>query len=465
MPRKKGYNVHELGVTIKKPICQAVSKASNRPEGSYQQVNVPMKSMSVPDFKELAENPIYATPDHSSYDELEKIYWDKITDHAGIYGADVSGSITDSDVEHWNISKLGTILDCVSEDYNMSIEGVNTAYLYFGMWKTTFAWHTEDMDLYSINYLHFGEPKTWYAIPPSYGRKFEKLAEKVFEKSSDVCGAFLRHKMTLLHPKWLDDYAIPYDKITQEAGQFMITFPYGYHTGFNHGFNCAESTNFAIERWIEYGKHASICYCCPDAVRISMDAFVKRFQPSLYEAWKNGEDNSPHPEYSKNQFEEVKKDTFHKKMSFTERNPELNIAEILENPCIPIPIKTELSGSAIVSFEDEIKGINQESDDQPKSALQRFLEDTSDEDDKPKSRKRKKVDPDYDDDWYETKGHKYITKDGKFEKKQGRSPRSATKRKTLSPKAADQTPAKARKLSAPAASSTEMPDGSKSEFH
>lgn len=43
-------------------------------------------------------------------------------------------------------------------------------------------------------------------------------------------------------------------QITQEPGEFMITFPYGYHAGYNQGFNCAESTNFATKRWIEYGK-------------------------------------------------------------------------------------------------------------------------------------------------------------------------------------------------------------------
>lgn len=43
-------------------------------------------------------------------------------------------------------------------------------------------------------------------------------------------------------------------QITQEAGEFMITFPFSYHSGYNHGFNCAESTNFATKRWIEYGK-------------------------------------------------------------------------------------------------------------------------------------------------------------------------------------------------------------------
>lgn len=149
----------------------------------------------------------------------------------------------------------------MNEDYDITIDGVNTAYLYFGMWKTTFAWHTEDMDLYSINYLHFGEPKTWYSIPPKYGRKFEKLASRCFTKTYNKCSAYLRHKMSLINPILLKANNIPYNKVIQEAGHIIITFPFGYHSGFNHGFNCAESTNFAFERWIEYGKRAQQCLC------------------------------------------------------------------------------------------------------------------------------------------------------------------------------------------------------------
>ncbi|XP_010123832.1 PREDICTED: lysine-specific demethylase 4C-like, partial [Chlamydotis macqueenii] len=111
-----------------------------------------------------------------------------------------------------------------------------------------------------------------------------------FPSSSQGCDAFLRHKMTLISPSILKKYGIPFDKVTQEAGEFMITFPYGYHAGYNHGFNCAESTNFATIRWIDYGKAAKLCTCRRDMVKISMDVFVRKFQPDRYQLWKQGKD-------------------------------------------------------------------------------------------------------------------------------------------------------------------------------
>lgn len=292
VPRKKGYDLDELNVTIPSPICQVVTGK----QGLFQQINIQKKSMTVKEFAVMANSAKYCTPRHTNYDDLERKYWKNVTYVAPIYGADVNGSITDPDVKEWNINHLGTILDFVNSDYGIEIDGVNTAYLYFGMWKTTFAWHTEDMDLYSINYLHFGEPKTWYAIPPEHGKRFERTASGFFPTSAKTCQAFLRHKMTLISPQILKQYAIPINKITQKAGEIIITFPFGYHAGFNHGFNCAESTNFAAPRWVEYGKRAMQCTCSNDMVKISMDTFVKRFQPDRYELWLKGQDIGCHPE-------------------------------------------------------------------------------------------------------------------------------------------------------------------------
>ncbi|XP_007420033.1 lysine-specific demethylase 4A [Python bivittatus] len=283
-PRRWYDDIDDL--VIPAPIQQVVTGQS----GLFTQYNIQKKAMSVREFRRIANSDKYCTPRYTDFEDLERKYWKNLTFNAPIYGADVNGTLYDKHVDEWNIGHLNTILDIVENESGITIEGVNTPYLYFGMWKTSFAWHTEDMDLYSINYLHFGEPKSWYSIPPEHGKRLERLAKGFFPGSAQSCEAFLRHKMTLISPSILKKYSIPFDKVTQEAGEFMITFPYGYHAGFNHGFNCAESTNFATLRWIEYGKQSVLCSCRKDMVKISMDVFVRKYQPDRYKLWKAGKD-------------------------------------------------------------------------------------------------------------------------------------------------------------------------------
>uniref|UniRef100_A0A8C4EW26 [histone H3]-trimethyl-L-lysine(9) demethylase n=1 Tax=Dicentrarchus labrax TaxID=13489 RepID=A0A8C4EW26_DICLA len=286
-PRGSYDDIDDL--VIPAPIQQVVTGQS----GLFTQYNIQRKAMTVREFRRTANSEKFCGPHYDDFEDLERKYWKNVTYNPPIYGADVNGTLYDPEVKEWNICHLDTILDTVERESGITIEGVNTPYLYFGMWKTTFAWHTEDMDLYSINYLHFGEPKSWYCVPPEHGKRLERLAKGFFPGSSQNCEAFLRHKMTLISPSILKKYGIPFDKITQEAGEFMVTFPYAYHAGFNHGFNCAESTNFATERWIEYGKRAVLCSCRKDMVKISMDVFVKKFQPDRYELWLAGRDVAP----------------------------------------------------------------------------------------------------------------------------------------------------------------------------
>lgn len=102
--------------------------------------------------------------------ELEEVYWKTITYGTPMYGADMPGSLFADDTECWHVGRLENLLDVLGT----KVPGVNTTYLYLGMWKATFAWHLEDVDLYSINYIHFGAPKQWYSISQEDARRFEK---------------------------------------------------------------------------------------------------------------------------------------------------------------------------------------------------------------------------------------------------------------------------------------------------
>ncbi|KAH0520405.1 Lysine-specific demethylase 4D [Microtus ochrogaster] len=92
----------------------------------------------------------------------------------------------------------------------------------------------------------------------------------------------MKHNVALISPTVLKENGILFARMTQEAGEFMVTFPYGYHAGFNQGFNCAEAINFATPR-CDYGKVATQCSCGAAKVSFPVDIFVCTLQPERSE--------------------------------------------------------------------------------------------------------------------------------------------------------------------------------------
>jgi jumonji domain-containing protein 2 len=138
------------------------------------------------------------------------------------------GTLFDKDnASSWNLNRLDSLLN----ELPFPIPGVNSAMLYVGSWRAMFAFHTEDYNLYSINYLHTGHAKSWYSIPSSYKTRFETMAHSYFTTEQRECGEFLRHKTKFFSPSKLKECGIKVSTVLQEAGEFVITFPGAYHAG------------------------------------------------------------------------------------------------------------------------------------------------------------------------------------------------------------------------------------------
>ncbi|EGO02116.1 hypothetical protein SERLA73DRAFT_159163 [Serpula lacrymans var. lacrymans S7.3] len=154
----------------------------------------------------------------------------------------------------WNLNNMPIVSDSLLRFIKSDISGMTVPWTYVGMVFSTFCWHNEDHYTYSINYMHWGETKTWYGIPGDDAEKFETAikseAPDLFEAQPDL----LFQLVTLMNPKRLIDAGVRVHACNQRAGEFVITFPKAYHAGFNHGFNFNEAVNFALPDWLPYGR-------------------------------------------------------------------------------------------------------------------------------------------------------------------------------------------------------------------
>lgn len=262
-----------------KCIAAVVSKATDTNFG-FEQAE---REYSLQQFGEMADQfksnyfnmPVHMVPTEKVEQEYWKILASMDSNVTVEYGADLhsmdhgSGFPTAmalaqaGDENHyyksyvessWNLNNIPVLEGSVLGYINADISGMKIPWMYVGMCFSTFCWHNEDHWSYSINYLHWGEPKTWYGVPGFMAERFEEVMREttpdLFQNQPDL----LHQLVTILNPNILMDRGVPVYHIDQAAGEFVLTFPRAYHAGFNHGYNFAEAVNFAPVDWIPLGR-------------------------------------------------------------------------------------------------------------------------------------------------------------------------------------------------------------------
>jgi len=185
----------------------------------------------------------------------------KGTDEPVIYGNDVEGSLLEQDAGLAEGSESipllpNSPLSCLGDGF----PGITDPFMYFGCMFSFFSWHTEDNDLFSINYMLFGEPKVWYSVPADAAEQFEAVLKDRFPALHDKFPDLQFRKCAMLSPKELLDAGVRVHRHVQRPNDIAITFPKAYHGGFSHGFNCGESSNFATPEWLKFGSESAERY-------------------------------------------------------------------------------------------------------------------------------------------------------------------------------------------------------------
>uniref|UniRef100_A0A8C8IKF6 [histone H3]-trimethyl-L-lysine(4) demethylase n=1 Tax=Oncorhynchus tshawytscha TaxID=74940 RepID=A0A8C8IKF6_ONCTS len=259
------------------PKCLAQECGKPQVAFGFEQAGRDYSLRTFGDMADSFKSDYFNMPVHMVPTELvEKEFWRLVStieeDVTVEYGADIASKefgsgfpirggrfhVSPEDEDYlssgWNLNNMPVIDSSVLTHVTADICGMKLPWLYVGMCFSSFCWHIEDHWSYSINYLHWGEPKTWYGAPGYAAEKLEgvmkKLAPELFESQPDL----LHQLVTIMNPNTLMNHGVPIYRTNQCAGEFVITFPRAYHSGFNQGFNFAEAVNFCTMDWMPMGR-------------------------------------------------------------------------------------------------------------------------------------------------------------------------------------------------------------------
>jgi len=208
--------------------------------------------------------------------ELEKEYWQYVEDNVGErikveYAADLSSkefgsgfpmySDNEYSVHPWNLNYMDQLKNSLLQVCKTDkISGINAPWVYIGMLYSSFCWHYEDVMMYSLNYMHKGVGKMWYAIPCQDRAKFERLVKDKLAILFDEDPNMLLNITAMISPVYLAENGVTVYKTEQKPGEFILTFPESYHAGWSTGFNIAEAVNIVSKSWMEYGLKSMSVY-------------------------------------------------------------------------------------------------------------------------------------------------------------------------------------------------------------
>ncbi|XP_031801143.1 lysine-specific demethylase 5C-like isoform X1 [Sarcophilus harrisii] len=274
------------------PKC-VMAECKRPPEAfGFEQAKREYTLQSFGEMADTFKSDYFNMPVHMVPTELvEKEFWRLVNsieeDVTVEYGADIhskefgSGFPINDSMKHlsheeeeyaasgWNLNIMPVLEQSVLCHINADISGMKIPWLYVGMVFSAFCWHIEDHWSYSINYLHWGEPKTWYGVPSFAAEHLEDVMKKLTPELFDSQPDLLHQLVTLMNPNTLMSHGVPgvnavsslhcffctlVVRTNQCAGEFVITFPRAYHSGFNQGYNFAEAVNFCTADWLPAGR-------------------------------------------------------------------------------------------------------------------------------------------------------------------------------------------------------------------
>ncbi|GFP82918.1 lysine-specific demethylase jmj703 [Phtheirospermum japonicum] len=154
----------------------------------------------------------------------------------------------------WNLKNIPKLSGSLLPFGCYNNSDISVPKLFVGMCFASQCWRNEEHHLYSISYLHFGDPKVCYGIPGRYCFKFLEIVKKMYPQLSKH-PELLHELVPQLSPSMLVSEGIPVYRCVQNRMEFVVTFPGAYHTEFSCGFNFSESVCFAPFDWLPHGQN------------------------------------------------------------------------------------------------------------------------------------------------------------------------------------------------------------------